>query len=568
MARSMTLSVRSSVLVLMAVVTACSSGVGSSSGGGGGSAGSTSGSSSASTSGTMGTTTTTEPPCQEDNWDDSCEPGPPVCPSHVPQPLCQEGETRPCYDGTAGTEGQGACHGGTRTCLPGGTAFTECEGQRVPAPTTCAAPVQFTCGDGPSCSAPRALILDDQPDGAFLRATAAAVDHHGNLLVAVSGLDAASVGTATLTKRDPSGAVLWTRSFRAPSSSDGPSLQIQAVAVGADDRVVIGGGFEFPSLDLGGGEVGDGAANGFVAQFDAAGHPLWSKAFHADGLVSAYTSFVTVNGLALDDSGAVHLAGAYGGGPGGNALTLDLGGGVLGGDTYGHGFVAKLDATGAHLWSHLVDGALRSSANAVAVDATGTLYVTGSAAYATGDTLPDGTACDHDAILLASYDAAGQERWSKTFGSARSGGSGAAVTVAPDGGVYVAGTADQGMDFGDGPLPGDYPVVGFVARFGAQGARTWTRGFAYNPPVALALDGAGNLVIAGDVGRVVKLQPSGAIYQDHWLSQQATFGVDALALQPDGAVVLAGSYWKSVDLGLGPTPFTQLDRPFVLTLDP
>ncbi|HYO70214.1 MAG TPA: kelch repeat-containing protein [Archangium sp.] len=47
--------------------------------------------------------------------------------------LCQEGETQPCYGGPEGTEGVGVCRGGTTTCVAGGTAWSACEGQVLPA---------------------------------------------------------------------------------------------------------------------------------------------------------------------------------------------------------------------------------------------------------------------------------------------------------------------------------------------------------------------------------------------------------------------------------------------------
>ncbi|MEW5855117.1 MAG: MopE-related protein [Myxococcota bacterium] len=53
---------------------------------------------------------------------------------------CEQGTTRPCYTGPAGTEGRGACTGGTQTCelqSDGSTAFGECQGQVTPSPDTC-----------------------------------------------------------------------------------------------------------------------------------------------------------------------------------------------------------------------------------------------------------------------------------------------------------------------------------------------------------------------------------------------------------------------------------------------
>lgn len=58
------------------------------------------------------------------------------------QPMqCTPGATEPCYDGPAGSQGVGPCHGGTRTCLPDGTGWGPCTGQVTPSPENNA------CGD-------------------------------------------------------------------------------------------------------------------------------------------------------------------------------------------------------------------------------------------------------------------------------------------------------------------------------------------------------------------------------------------------------------------------------------
>jgi len=62
--------------------------------------------------------------------------------------VCQAGQSEPCYDGAAGTEGVGLCHGGTRVCNPAGTAFGPCDGQVLPATEICNNVIDEAC-DGP-----------------------------------------------------------------------------------------------------------------------------------------------------------------------------------------------------------------------------------------------------------------------------------------------------------------------------------------------------------------------------------------------------------------------------------
>jgi hypothetical protein len=48
--------------------------------------------------------------------------------------VCTAGATRACYDGAVGTEGVGACHGGTQTCAADGASWGSCVGEVVPVP--------------------------------------------------------------------------------------------------------------------------------------------------------------------------------------------------------------------------------------------------------------------------------------------------------------------------------------------------------------------------------------------------------------------------------------------------
>jgi MYXO-CTERM domain-containing protein len=56
---------------------------------------------------------------------------------------CAPAASRPCYGGPAGTEGVGACHGGTQTC-PSGT-WGACDGQRLPETEVCDDSIDNDC---------------------------------------------------------------------------------------------------------------------------------------------------------------------------------------------------------------------------------------------------------------------------------------------------------------------------------------------------------------------------------------------------------------------------------------
>ncbi|MBT9559971.1 MAG: hypothetical protein IV100_28330 [Myxococcales bacterium] len=71
--------------------------------------------------------------------------------------VCVPGAESPCYSGPAGTDGVGACVGGTQVCNAAGTGYGTCDGEVVPATETCETPVDDDCDnqvneDGTGCS--------------------------------------------------------------------------------------------------------------------------------------------------------------------------------------------------------------------------------------------------------------------------------------------------------------------------------------------------------------------------------------------------------------------------------
>ena len=63
---------------------------------------------------------------------------------------CQDGQTRPCYDGPPQTENVGACKDGTQTCA-GGHWPTSCTGEVLPSPEQCTDAVDHDCNHLPGC---------------------------------------------------------------------------------------------------------------------------------------------------------------------------------------------------------------------------------------------------------------------------------------------------------------------------------------------------------------------------------------------------------------------------------
>src|SRR5207302_754209 len=118
--------------------------------------------------------------------------------------------------------------------------------------------------------------------------------------------------------------------------------------------------------------------------------------------------------------------------------------------------VTKLDANGTEIWTRLI-GSGGDFPTAVALDATGAVYVTGITS-------------GHD-VYVAKVDPAGNLLWITQFGSAGFDHT-YAIGVDAVGNAYVVGETDG--DLG-GPNAGDRDI--FLAKYTPDGTQSWVRQF-------------------------------------------------------------------------------------------
>ena len=250
-----------------------------------------------------------------------------------------------------------------------------------------------------------------------------------------------------LAKYDGNGNFQWARGMGGPEFDRG--MDVVADASGS----IYVTGMIADTVDMDGGPgtaqlVASGTWDSFLAKYDAQGDHLWSFRFGGPGTNSDVASECGMD-LALDGNGDVYVVGYYSGAPdmdpGPGTAMLDMG-------VENNGYIAKYTPAGAHMWSYgFADGG-EGQANAVAVDPSGHVYVTGYF-YGTADFDPGpGTA-----ILVgwdfytAKYTPTGDHVWSFDAGdTAYDGGWGIAVDDSAN--VYVTGvfygTIDMDPDTG------------------------------------------------------------------------------------------------------------------------
>lgn len=283
-------------------------------------------------------------------------------------------------------------------------------------------------------------------------AVAMAVDAEGNVYVTGASDSTISNADYATVKYDADGNELWVARY------DGPAQTLdeaRALAVDAAGNVYVTGA-----------SVASGSSRDYTTiKYNADGNELWVARY--DGPAHDTDE---ARALAVDAAGNVYVTGSsYGSG------------------TFEDYAIVKYDTNGNELWVVRYDGPAHYSdaAQALAVDAAGSVYVTG---HSTGS----GTSVDYATVK---YDADGNEIWLARYDSPAHGGDGAfALAVEAAGNVYVTGnSAGSGVD---NP---DYATV----KYDASGNQLWVA--RYDGPAhdqdaarALVVDAAGNVYVTGD----------------------------------------------------------------------
>ena len=286
---------------------------------------------------------------------------------------------------------------------------------------------------------------------------------------------------------------------------------IDAVAVNTTGEVYIAGEFssilaDFGSFSLPNTGSNTSSSNSFVAKLDAAGTWLWVR--------PVGNEYTLLNNLTLDGQSAIYLAGNFGPSSvsfGTTTLTTQP---VASDPSRGNDvFIAKMTDAGTWLWAtqgapngHNVIGI---GENGLTYDGAGNLYVVGNyGSWGTSigaTTLPNlssvivlnplpplGVIPYGTDVYVARLDAAtGSWQWAVRAGGQQSDGIGHVVA---DGQrrVFVAG----GYYGFENPLPGGGQTQ-LAELDGATGAWRWTLPVTGTTVLALALDGAGQLMVGG-----------------------------------------------------------------------
>lgn len=321
-----------------------------------------------------------------------------------------------------------------------------------------------------------------------------AVDDFGNVLIGgqfsgvldFGGSPLASAGGATfIAKLDPNGEYLWSKQF----TNQALTFQPPAVAFDPSGNVLVLGSLQ-GMMDIDGNTLASaGGTDVFLAKYDAAGNPLWSKRF---GDAAEQLS----SDIAVDAANNIVITGSFDG-------TVDFGDSPLVSTSSADMFLAKLDPAGSAFWSkHFVSafGSPLGTRLPVAADDAGNIILSGPFA---GDIAFGGAVLSskgYTDIFLARLNGAGNHIYSMSFGDADN-QQPRDIAVDGAGSIVLTGYFLGTLGFGGGQLASAGGSDGFVAKLGADGNHLWSMRFGdvtNDDGHSVATDINGNVILTGE----------------------------------------------------------------------
>jgi hypothetical protein len=209
----------------------------------------------------------------------------------------------------------------------------------------------------------------------------------------------------------------------------------------------------------------------------------WNTFLGPSGL--AYTA--SGNAITVDASGNIYVAG----------ISLATWGSPVN-DYAGSGdaFVAKLDSNGSLVWNTFLGSDQYDTNRAIAVDASGNVYVTGYSDGTWGSSpnpvraFTPGGVYEFEDAFAAKLDSSGNLVWNTFLGSAGS-EYGNGIAVDGVGNVYVSGYGDATWG-----APVDGSSGGFVAKLNSSGNLVWNT-FLGSESFGITVDGSSNVFVTG-----------------------------------------------------------------------
>jgi hypothetical protein len=312
-----------------------------------------------------------------------------------------------------------------------------------------------------------------------------------------------------VTKFDPAGNFIWARSFGGESDDTPMGIAVDA----AGNLAIVGNFLDVADFDPGPGTfdlASAGDLDAFVVKLSSDGNFIWAKSFGGLEADSA-------NAVAFGPSGSIHIVGGFA-----DTVDFDPGAGTVELTSAGNAdvFVVKLSTNGSLVWAANMGGTFTDTGSAIAVDATGNVFITGSfgdnADFDPGAGEQLLTVSGDNDAFLCKLTSAGTLSWAFGMGGVDF-DFGTGVALDADGNVYTIGNFGGDVDFDPSGTNAILSSVGsvdaYIAKYTGAGAFVWAGsvgGADYDSGNAIALDVYGNVYVTGAFASTADFDPGAA----------------------------------------------------------
>ncbi len=376
-------------------------------------------------------------------------------------------------------------------------------------------------------------------------------DFRGSINFGGSQLTSAGDRDVFVAKFDREGKHIWSRRY-------GGHREQVGVGAGADasGAIVIACAFT-GTLSFGGDPlVSKGRYNVAVAKVDSCGRHVWSRAF-------GDAQYHVPECIAVMASGNAVVAGRFQG-----ALEFD-GTALVSKSNQTDIFMAMFSPCGTLVWAKQIGGLFEQQTRAVAVSAEGVIALTGvfKGHIAIDDNILIQEKLDSYCGFLATFTQNGELLWCKRVGEPHVEQGSVVAFDERNGDLLFSGFIRNALPRADA----EKGSLCLFARYDSAGTLRWSKTFGpYVIADSLSIDTDGHILLAGhfqdtvDFGRGALVSAGGydmfaavftadgvALWSEHFGDRRHQFLIKG-AYEPDGTIVLGGSFHGTVDFGAGP----------------
>lgn len=285
----------------------------------------------------------------------------------------------------------------------------------------------------------------------------------------VNGQPTGKTPDSWVAKYDNNGNQLWLKQLGTPGLENATGVTVDPTG-----NVYITG-YTNNSFD---GSNSSQSNDPWVAKFDSNGNRQWIKQFG--------TNFVDQSsGIVADSNGNIYMSGYTYDTFNPNNIAVN------------NGWIAKFDTQGNQQWLKQVgDVNTNDTADTIAIDTTGNLYLSGSTDGNFG-----GTNAGKSDAWVGKFDSSGNQQWVKQFGTPNSDTS-AGVAVDPAGNIYMTGGTVGQVEGASIPTLENRLDNVWVLKYDNNGNQQWIKQFESQnseSPNGITTDSNGNVFLVGSV---------------------------------------------------------------------